>query len=209
MLDVDQAGELKAAFRRTRGSDKSVWTNEHIKALSNGAFLGKVLDVLNGRSRIVPVEKKSFSKAVDSIIRVDRTKRRSYPERWSLLYPELQDIGPAEYPVSKVQQWCHEKQSDGAVDGSVILDCIKAEDDLMNHLELADLIAIKKKKIVFYREHFAGKKLFGWRSATVSGDGHKSIRVPYLYEYGNVVTLGWRYTSEKWDVNCPALRLLG
>ncbi len=55
MLDVDQAGELKAAFRRTRGSDGSQWTNAMIKKLSEGTVLGQVLDVLDGRSRVVSV----------------------------------------------------------------------------------------------------------------------------------------------------------
>ena len=53
MLDVDQARELKAAFRRTRGSNGSLWTNETIKRFSEGDFLGYVLDVLEGRAKIV------------------------------------------------------------------------------------------------------------------------------------------------------------
>lgn len=57
MLDVDQAGELKRAFRRTRGSDGSQWSNEKIKKLSEGKFLGAVMDVVDGRSQIVSVEK--------------------------------------------------------------------------------------------------------------------------------------------------------
>ena len=56
MLDVDQAGELKMAFRRTRGSDGSEWTNEDIKKSSEGDFLGLVLDVLDGRAKIVSTE---------------------------------------------------------------------------------------------------------------------------------------------------------
>lgn len=58
MLDVDQAGELKAAFRRTRGSDGSEWTNKDVKNFSEGSLLGEVLDVLHGRSKIIPCERR-------------------------------------------------------------------------------------------------------------------------------------------------------
>lgn len=47
MLDVDQAGELKAAFRR------GDWTNAQIKRLSEGDLLAWVLLVLEGRAEIV------------------------------------------------------------------------------------------------------------------------------------------------------------
>lgn len=47
MLDVDQAGELKAAFRRHG------YTNALIKRLCEGASLGDVRLVLEGRARIV------------------------------------------------------------------------------------------------------------------------------------------------------------
>ena len=47
MLDVDQAGELKAAFRRAG------WTNADIKKFSEGDFAAKVLLVLMGLATIV------------------------------------------------------------------------------------------------------------------------------------------------------------
>jgi hypothetical protein len=47
MLDVDQAGELKAAFRRGN------WTNAKIKKLSEGDILSQVLLVLEGKAKIV------------------------------------------------------------------------------------------------------------------------------------------------------------
>lgn len=61
MLDVDQAGELKRGFRRARGSDGSKWTNAKVKKLSEGKFLGSVLDVLDGRARIIPVGVKQIA----------------------------------------------------------------------------------------------------------------------------------------------------
>lgn len=50
MLDVDQAGELKAAFRRGN------WTNAEIKTLSKGGLLRKVRMVILGLAEITPIE---------------------------------------------------------------------------------------------------------------------------------------------------------
>ncbi|MCC6934802.1 MAG: hypothetical protein IT406_03905 [Candidatus Yanofskybacteria bacterium] len=49
MLDVDQAGELKAAFRR------GDWTNAEIKKLCEGDILKNFRDVLRGFSEIKPI----------------------------------------------------------------------------------------------------------------------------------------------------------
>jgi hypothetical protein len=50
MLDVDQAGELKAAFRR------GDWTNALIKKACEGDRLAQFRDVLLGRAEIKPIE---------------------------------------------------------------------------------------------------------------------------------------------------------
>jgi hypothetical protein len=49
MLDVDQAGELKAAFRRCG------YNNAEIKQLSTGDTLAQVRNVLRGLAEIKPV----------------------------------------------------------------------------------------------------------------------------------------------------------
>jgi hypothetical protein len=51
MLDVDQASELKAAFRR------GDWTNSEIKRASEGNFLAQVRKVLLGQAEIVDIKK--------------------------------------------------------------------------------------------------------------------------------------------------------
>jgi hypothetical protein len=56
MLDVDQAGELKMAFRRARGTNDSKWSNELVKSLSEGSTLSVVLDLLNGKAKVLPLE---------------------------------------------------------------------------------------------------------------------------------------------------------
>ncbi len=64
MLDVDQAGELKAAFRR------GDWTNAEIKRACEGNFLAQVRKVLLGQAQIVDVVKKvtEVVKAVKKVL---------------------------------------------------------------------------------------------------------------------------------------------
>lgn len=50
MLDVDQAGELKAAFRRAN------WTSADIKKACEGDFLSRALSVLRGQAEIAVVK---------------------------------------------------------------------------------------------------------------------------------------------------------
>ena len=62
MLDVDQAGELKAAFRREKGCHGESWDNGLIKVLCQKGILGQVLDMLHGgRIEIKPMEKSTES----------------------------------------------------------------------------------------------------------------------------------------------------
>jgi hypothetical protein len=51
MLDVDQAGELKAAFRR------GDWTNAEIKKLSEGDVLAQVRKVVRGEAEITIIKR--------------------------------------------------------------------------------------------------------------------------------------------------------
>jgi hypothetical protein len=53
-LDVDQASELKAAFRR------GGWTNTDIKKFSEGTMAQEVLGVIHGTAKIVPVAPPEF-----------------------------------------------------------------------------------------------------------------------------------------------------
>jgi hypothetical protein len=60
MLDVGQANELKLAFRR-----EGDWDNEKIKALTERrGLLTQVLDVLEGRAQITPVNGEVLSTAI-------------------------------------------------------------------------------------------------------------------------------------------------
>lgn len=203
MLDVDQAGEIKAALRRTHGTDGSEWTNGKIKKMSEGDFLGRVLDVLEGRAKIVPVA----LEALDTIIRVNRSVRPVYPD-WmeARLHPKLEFTGPAKYTISAVKEWLHDKQKNGVVEGNVIYEHLKKTDILKDCLGLADLLAIQAKGLDFFRKHFAGKAVFGWKSVVRSRSGDPGA--PCLTLFGGEVILDWYGLSRGWDSGNPALRFV-
>lgn len=165
MLDVSQAAELKFGFRRARGSNGSIWTNEAIKKLSTDTeALGGVLDVLDGRSKIVPVEKKVFEDGMDPIIRVDRKIFPVYGcvGRWK--HPALQCTGPAEFNVEKLEFWLHpdlDKIINGqpkSISGTDIHLLFKGTGELERCLNIRDGEEIKKRGIDFFRKYFEERK---------------------------------------------------
>ncbi|MDE2021730.1 MAG: hypothetical protein KGI71_02290, partial [Patescibacteria group bacterium] len=122
-----------------------------------------------------------------------------------VMHPELEHTGPAEYDLTKVEQWLHDGQKDGkTMRGNAIYEHLKSNDMLDSCLGLADGLAIQKKGIAVFRKHFGGKAVFLWRSVVLNRDGN--LFVPYLYEHGDAVALDWDWLGLDWDGNFPALR---
>lgn len=145
-------------------------------------------------------------KAIDSVIRVDRSIRPSYPD-WmkEVMHPELESVGPAEYNISAVEQWLDDGQKGGKyIEGNKIYDHLKKTDTLKTCLGLRDLEEIQKKGITFFRKHFKGKAVFGWAGIVRDHDG--SLYVPYLCESDGEVVLSRRWAAHDWDGYYPALR---
>jgi len=143
---------------------------------------------------------------LDPIIRVDRSIRPSYPD-WvkEVMHPELETVGPAEYDITKLEQWLHDGQKGGKwIEGNKIYAHLKKTDTLKTCLGLRDLEEIQKKGIAYFRKHFAGKAVFAW--ASVVRGRHGNLSVPYLYESGGLVVLGWRWLVIDWFSSYPALR---
>jgi hypothetical protein len=144
---------------------------------------------------------------IDSIIHVDRSIRPSYPD-WmkEVMHPDLEAVGPTEYDISTVEQWLHDGQKGGRyVKGDVLYAHLKETNTLKSCLGLRDLEEIQKKGIAFFRKHFKGKAVFGWRSVVQHQSG--SLNVPYLCEGGVEVVLIWRWLGSAWFDVDPALRL--
>ena len=143
--------------------------------------------------------------ALDFIVRVDRSVKPSYPD-WmkKLMHPELELSGPAEYDLSKVDQWLHNDQKRGSVVGNTIYKPLQEGDNLATCLNLQDGLAIQQKDIAVFRKLFAGKAVFLWGSVAQSRDGR--LRVPYLIKDGGEVVVRWYWLDRSWDSNDPALR---
>lgn len=201
MLDVDQAGELKAAFRRHD------WTNAEIKRLSEGDILARVRSVIRGQAKIVMV-KKAQKKDVrlDTTIRVDRSVRPTYPDWTSMvMHPELESTGPAKYDLAATTLWLHDRQQGGYTTGQVIYDYLKEHGMLASCLSLQDAVEIQKKGPAVFRKVFGNKVIYFWKSV-VQGRGGRGLLVPCLRVFGGRVILRWNWLARDWRDSRPAVR---
>lgn len=173
--------------------------------IENPTALGKFLSGLNPPKVVVPVPESPL----DFIIRVDREVRPAYPD-WvrKVMHPELEHTGPTEYNLeTEVEEWLHDDQKTGIVRGQMIYDHLKASNKLADQLGLVDLLAIQAKGMKVFHRFFAGKTVFGWKSVVrYRGVIFGSLDVPYLYEFGGRVVLGWHWLDSDWYSFDPALR---
>ena len=142
-----------------------------------------------------------MSEFFDFLIRVDRSIKPSYPDWFKKLeHPELELAGPAEYDLSKVEQWLHDDQKSG----SAIYKHLQSGDNLVTCLNLQDGLAIQAKGIAVFRKLFAGKAVFLWGSVVLDRSG--GLLVPYLVGDGGKVVVGWFWLDNDWGSDYPALR---
>lgn len=183
-METKYIGVIEDAVNRLNSKNAEAWRTQLVNVFQNG----------------LPQTE------TDSIIRVDRSIRPSYPD-WvkRVEHPDLEPTGSSEYDITTVKQWLHDGQKDGKwIEGSKIYAHLKETDTLKTCLGLRDLEEIQKKGIAFFRKHFQGKAVFAWKSVVLSRGG--SLRVPYLCEGGVEVVMGWSWLDSGWDGNNPALR---
>ena len=142
---------------------------------------------------------------LDFIVRVDRSVKPTYPD-WmkKVMHPDLELAGPAEYDLSKVDQWLHDDQKRGSVVGNTIYKHLQKGDNLATCLNLQDGLAIQQKGIAVFRKLFAGKAVFLWGS--VVRDSYGRLDVPVLCERGGEVVVDWSWLDYRWYSDYPALR---
>lgn len=142
----------------------------------------------------------------DTIIRVDHSIHPSYPDWAKGWYtPELECTGPAEYDITKFEWWFHDRQKNGKfVEGNIILTYLEETDTLKTCLGLRDLEEIQKKGVAFFRKHFQGELVFGWKSVVCIGGG--DLYVPCLHEDGDEMVMDWVWLYRSWGARVPALR---
>ena len=190
--------KLETAIGRNDGD------STHVEWLSSGDNFKSVILLATGQAKIV-LKQKSVPVVIDSIIRVDRTSTLVYPDWVSkVLYPELENTGPAEYDGTRLGHFLLPDQVNGVVTGNQIHEHLKQNNMLESCLGLRDLLMIKEKGIAFFRANFKGKAAFGWRSVVRRRDG--SLDVPCLIEGGDAVVVCWGWLDRDWYADDPALR---
>jgi hypothetical protein len=141
---------------------------------------------------------------LDFTIHVDRSVRPiciDWMKENEVVFPELEFTGPPEYNLQTgVQEWIHEAQKTRTMAGGLICQYLEANNKLVRQFGLADLLALQAKGTAVFRKLYAGKKVCGWKSVTKSHNGNNSS-VPFLYEDGNEIMLGWRWLGGDFDSN--------
>lgn len=142
---------------------------------------------------VQPLKKKEAP--CDTIIRVDRSIRPTYPELMDkLMNPELESMGPNEYDLAMVTPWLHPKQEHcGVTTGQVIFDYLRNHDMLKWCLGLQDALEIKKLGVAVFQRVFGNEVVCFWKSVVRmrSSDGH--LFVPLLCVHSHGVVRGGCY----------------
>ena len=154
----------------------------------------------------------------DNIIRVDHSIRPSYPG-WvkMVVHPELENTGPVEYDILKVEWWLierqmyfHKSQKGSASiehdEGTRIYTYLREMDMLKFCLGLLDLEEIQKKGIAFFGKYFQKNDIlhvFGWKSISMDFEGN--LCVPFLYGYRSVDIM-WAWMGSTFGLHIPVLR---
>lgn len=121
-----------------------------------------------------------------------------------VMYPELQK-GTREFDPKMLQRWFHGDYISGKVTGQIIFDYFKFNELFEDCVGFPELEGIQKKGLSFFREHFKGKAVFGWRAIL---DTPRDRRVPYLIEYLGEVVLCLYWVGALWHENFIALRFV-
>lgn len=189
--------KLESAYNRVLGQAAGK-VHEWMVARSH---LKLVEQLANETHKLVPV----VPVTGENLVNVNRSIRPAYPSSMKeVMDLHLEASGPASFDCSALNQWLHEGQDAGPVKGDVIYEYLKKNDLLLGCLGLRDLEEIQKKGMGFFRCHFQGKAVFGWKSVVRHSRG--DLYVPYLIGNDDEVLLYWLWLAYDWSSRNPALR---
>ena len=101
--------------------------------------------------------------------------------------------------AGKTELWLHDDQKTGWGRGRVILKHLTDTGLLVGCVGVPELKVIQAKGLPFFRQHFAGKAIVGWRDV-------QDDNVPYLIELGGKVVLLWYLLDRSFFASYPGLR---
>lgn len=187
MLDVDQAGELKAAFRRGN------WTNAEIKKACEGDFLARTLAVIRCHAEIVFV-KDVIDCDADPIIPYPDWKVEAHTKRGQLVWDPSQfrlHLSPNQKGGKSIQGHKYRKELENLpTENANLLDYLLAH---------AHLIPEKWKKDVRGKIRY----IFFWGTIYRSSDGYLYVRC--LYFDGGRWRARYSYLGNEFDASDPSL----
>ncbi len=143
-----------------------------------------------------PYLERMIAGLVDTIIRVDRSIRPVYPN-WAktIMHPELEATGPAEYDLFEVEPWLHEGQKNGQhIAGYQIYKYLKEQKMLKSCLSLRDGEEIRKKGPTVFQKVFGDREILLWKSVVQHRDNR--IAVPYIRKDRGEMGGDWLGLSE-------------
>ncbi|MEI6480357.1 MAG: hypothetical protein WCO12_02435 [bacterium] len=126
----------------------------------------------------------------DTLIRVDHSIKPIYPD-WvkKVIHPELEGVNHSEYDISQIELYLDEGGKKGEIAGHDIYANLKTGEILETCLGLRDLEEIRGKGIIFFKKHFKGKTICGWKGVVEDLDG--DYFVPCIREADGEVLLDW------------------
>lgn len=183
MLDVDQAGELKAAFRR------GDWTNAEIKRACEGNLLARFRDVVRGHAEI---------KQVKYIIDCDANP--FLPQGWHGV-EEHKKGGQLKLDVSKIKLHLSPNQVNGKVIEGNKLRKELASEPVLNANVLDYFLAHPE----LIPEEWKGNYIFFW--GTIYRNSFGDLYVRCLYWDGGAWLWGDYWLGLDWSGISPAALL--
>ncbi len=186
----ERLGVLLDTINKVGGADGELWRTRFAEVLREGVKPATLVS----------------EAPLDTLIRVDRSIRPLYPD-WAktVMHPELEPTGPAEYDLTSVVLWLHDGQKNGRyMEGHKLYEYLKEKKMLESCLSLRDGEEIQRKGIAIFRKFFQGKVVFLWKSVVQDCNG--SLRIPRLYGDFGTVVVGWGWLGSNWYDDDPALR---
>ncbi len=181
-LDVDQAGELKAAFRR------GGWTNGDIKHLCEGNILTRVREVILGRATINTGEPT-----------IDLDADPFVPSDWKV--EEHRKGGQWKYDPTKLRLHLSVKQQNGQVVTGLEL-CKELADLPVMNANLLDWYLINPE---FIPNELKNQPTFFWGTRYRDPYGNQYVR--FLYRRGQKYDWNYSNTRKDWGSTKPGLVL--
>lgn len=189
MLDVDQAGELKAAFRRGN------WTNAQIKKLCEGDTLARVRHVVEGAAEIVPKKHIAEIVPVPEKHIIDCDADPFLPAGWSV--EQHVKTGQMEWDPAKVALFLAEEQKIGSIKGDKLRELLAGK-PVMNANVLDDLLANPH----LIPEEWKSNLVFFW--STIYRNSGVFLCVRCLGWYGGRWYWSCRWLGHRWFGLGPA-----